>query len=88
MIIASTESPISEICYNYVCYSDWQKGARQVLKWLGILFMLVAIGLMASVLPYAEDISEFFSLPGIRRFFILFAVGAIVYLFGRYRINK
>jgi hypothetical protein len=50
--------------------------------------MLLAAGFMASVLPYAEDISGFFSLSGILRFFVLFAIGALLYLFGRHRIKK
>jgi hypothetical protein len=59
-----------------------------MLKWLGILFMLVAIGLMASVLPYAGDMSEFLSLPGMVRFFILFFAGAAICLYSSYWKRK
>jgi hypothetical protein len=56
-----------------------------MLKFFGIVFMLVAAGLMISVLPYAGSVSEFFRLPGIIRFFILFIAGAVIYFFGRHR---
>jgi hypothetical protein len=59
-----------------------------MLKWSGIFFMLLAVGFMASVLTYAENVTEFLALPGIRRFFILFAIGAILYLLGWYRSKK
>jgi hypothetical protein len=50
--------------------------------------MLLAMGFMASVLPYAENMTEFLALPGIRRFFILFAIGAALYLLGWHRNKK
>jgi hypothetical protein len=54
-----------------------------MLKWFGIIFMLVAVGLMISVLPYAGNISEFFSLPSMPRMLFIFASGFVIYLFGR-----
>jgi hypothetical protein len=45
--------------------------------------MLGAAGLMISVLPYAADMNEFFSLPSIPRMIFFFITGLIIYFFGR-----
>lgn len=54
-----------------------------MLKWIGIVMMLGAAGLMISVLPYAADTNEFFSLPSVPRMIFFFITGLIIYFFAR-----
>jgi hypothetical protein len=64
------------------------RGEINMLKWFGIIFMLVSAGLMISVLPYAGNIPEFFSLPSMPRMLFIFTAGLVIYFFGRSRTKK
>jgi hypothetical protein len=59
-----------------------------MLKWIGIAMMLGSAGLMISILPYASNIYEFFSLPSLPRMIFFFVTGTSIYLFGRNWVKK